>query len=289
MNTLEQYLSTNSSQNQAEGESFAIQWMPDIYTRETLNIGICFKNSESGELESRVLDYFERIQCLYGKNAEFNLKLACEVAADLIKKNSLQDSVQLTQQIRCVKTGYAQGGSTNEILERLYSDLVPLGRKPSKPQAKRYSPTTRDTLYKRLIPSLKESLELDFSKHVPTDPYQKVALPIGEKKVYLPFKRDGGVATLISTAYSDALRAKCNLFDGYQDVDIASSQLPGENNAVFILMPASDAQLEKAVTNAIENQVDEFVWQMKKHQIEVQPHTEQNELANQISDWCLAG
>ncbi|WP_339349884.1 hypothetical protein [uncultured Alteromonas sp.] len=287
MNTLNELLSKEKISGQAEGESYVIQWTPDVYARETLNIGICFKNMATGEFSLKLLNYFERIHCLYGKEAEFNLKLACEVAGELLEKRSRQNNGNLTDQIRCVKTGYAQGSSTKEILAKLFFDLVPLGRVPKKASTKRFNATTRDSLYKSLIPTLKETLDIEFSKYVPENPHQSISLPMGKRDVYVPFKKRTGIATLVSTSYSDVQKVKCNLFEGYQDIEMAASALPRDNNAVFILMPTSASQLETEVLHKIENQIDEFVWQLQRHKIQVEPHTNHSDLANYISDWCL--
>lgn len=287
MNFLNALLEEEKITKQAEGESYAIQWMPDVYTRETLNIGICFNNKVTGEFSHKLLDYFDRIHCLFGKDAEFNLKLACDVANDLLRNGQLEDMEFLTEQIRCVRMGYAQGNSTDEILKRLYFDLVPLGRKPKKPATKKFSPTSRETLYKNLVPFLKESLSIEYSLYVPENPYESIQLPTGKREVYIPFKKSSGIATLISTSYSDIQRVKCNLFEGYQDIDIASSRLSRNNNAVFVLMPTSDSQLDNTVLHEVENQIDNFVWQLQRHKIQVEPHTEHVELARYIAEWCV--
>ena len=48
------------------GEWSLIQWNPDIATEELLNIGVAL--NIGGELQFKMLDYFERLNCLFDES-----------------------------------------------------------------------------------------------------------------------------------------------------------------------------------------------------------------------------
>jgi hypothetical protein len=102
--------------------------------------------------------------------------------------------------------------------------------------------------------------------------------------IYLPFQREDGVATLVSTVYSDIQRVKGNLFDGYRHIDIARTKANKNDNAVFILLP--DAGLKKSTQIDIENQVDDFAWLLQQHKIKVEANVNKSNLATDIANWC---
>jgi hypothetical protein len=284
MQALNKILEQNSNNTKAEGSSYIFQWSPDLSTEEILNIGVGFRDIRSGEFDVKILDYFERIQCLYGQGALFNLQLACNVAEQLISQSNLSDFIQLTPQIRFKKRGYAQGESIDKVLMSLYEDLIPLGAEIRKKVSNKFSSISTDKLYLSLKSELKKKLDLSYSLHVPDSPYTSINYMGKEHQVYLPYDRENGVATLVSTVYSDIQRVKGNLFDSYKHIDIARSKTNKKENAVFILLP--DDTLKGTTQIDIENQVDEFTWLLNQHKIKVESNVNVCNLANDIANWC---
>lgn len=282
MDILNKLLSEKQKQPNVSGQWFAIQWTPDIATAERLNIGVGFVE-QSGEISVSLLDYFERIACLYSKDMIFQLSLACDVSRELIFKRKIHDGY-LTPQIRCRIGGFAQGKNTAEILSTLYKSIVPLGIKHNTPRSKNFTSTSRDALYNGLRNTLKINLEMDFHYHVPENPYQEILDGSRKQVVYLPFRKDDGIATLVSADYSDPQRVKCNIYDGYRDIDIAFQHLKSKSKAIFVLLP--DDSLKPEHKNSIENSLDQFIWFMNKHNVFVESHITPTNLADEISTWC---
>jgi hypothetical protein len=213
----------------------------------------------------------------------FQLSLACDVSRELILNRKISEGF-LTPQIRCTLGGFAQGKNVTEVLSQLYNSIVPLGRKLKLPRNKNFTSTSRDALYNSLRDTLKVNLEMDFHYHVPENPYQEIADESRKQVVYLPFRKDDGVATLVSAVYSDPQRVKCNIYDGYRDIDIAFQNLNSKSKAIFVLLPDDNLKLEHK--NSIENELDQFVWFMNKHDVFVESHVTPTNLADEISTWC---
>lgn len=282
MNKLNHLLSEKQNTTNVSGQWFAIQWTPEVSTAERLNIGVGLVD-DNGNISVNLLDYFERITCLYSKEMIFQLSLACDISRELILKNKIHDGY-ITPQIRCSLGGFAQGKNTTEILSLLFKSVVPLGNKIKITRNKSFSSISRDTLYNSLYDHLKSNLELDFHFHVPTNPYKEIEDTSRKQIVYLPFIKENGIATLVSAAYSDPQRVKCNTYDGYRDIDIAVQSLKSKSNAIFMLLP--DDSLKDEQKTHIENEIDNFLWFMNKHNVFVESNISTVELANEISDWC---
>ena len=282
MNRLNHLLSEKQNTTIASGQWFAIQWTPDASTAERLNIGVGLVD-ENGNISVNLLDYFERITCLYSKEMIFQLSLACEISREVILKKKIFDGY-ITPQIRCTLGGFAQGKNTAEILSLLFKSVVPLGNKIKNQREKHFTSISRDALYNSMQDILKINLELDFHFHVPTNPYKEIDDLNRKQIVYLPFIKENGIATLVSAAYSDPQRVKCNTYDGYRDVDIAFQSLKSKSNAIFMLLP--DDNLKEDQKIHIENEIDKFLWFMNKHNVFVESNVSHENLANNISDWC---
>lgn len=283
MKKLNDILNSTHRIKNTSGCWYQVQWSPDITAGELLNIGVGFKDS-NGDFSMLMLDYYERINCLYGKDMQFQLELACNVAREIILSKNISDSIQLTPNIAINKKGFAQGKSTTDILKTLYDNTISLSKKIRKPSNSRFSSTSRDVLYNALNSRLKLNLDVDFSTHVPTNPYQTISEGNLVHNLFLPYKKNNGVATLVSTAYSDIHRVKCNLFDGYRDIDIASNHLKTKQNAIFLRLP--DDSLKKETQFEIENELDKFIWLLKPHNFYVGSHVNEESLADEISEWC---
>ncbi|NOH93538.1 hypothetical protein F0229_13320 [Vibrio sp. AIC-3] len=284
MNELKKLLEAKKQTALIKGSWFAIQWRPDIATGEVLNIGVGYKTSE-GHVSVQMLDYFDRIECLYSKEMIFHVELACEVARYKILSGGFDKNI--APQITCEERGFAQGKSEHAVLSRLFTSVVTLGKKKRVRAATRsFTSVNRDALYNSLKNQLKLDLNLSYSKHVPENPNHEITNSNIVHRLYLPFRKDTGNATLISAAYKDTQRVKCNLFDGSRDMEIAVDELKTKNNAIFLMLPGDGLDIEKQ--HEIENDIDKFVWMMKKHAIKVECESTETELAHKVSEWCLS-
>ncbi|MGF1748245.1 hypothetical protein [Vibrio cionasavignyae] len=280
---LDEILKSQTKRENIEGSWFSIQWSPDIGAGELHNIGVGFRSTD-GALNVRMLDYFDRIECLYSKEAIFHVQLACDVAQESILTTGSTENI--SPQIQCHHKGFAQGKSESEILKKLYNSVVSLGHKKRiRASASTFTTINRDNFYTSLKGKLQVNLELDYIKHVPENPYHNVKDGNFSHKLYLPFRKEQGNATLVSAAYTNDQRVKCNLYDGSRDIDIAIEQLKSKNNAIFLIAPGDGLDVSKRTI--IENDIDKFTWLMSRHNVHIDCETDEDILADRITDWCI--
>lgn len=280
---LNKLLYSKKPENLLKGNYYIIQWTPNIITEEKINIGVIFEENLNKQKTVRMIDVYERIYYMYTKNIKFNLDIACEISQNHLLKNELKDG-KITEQINLLKLGFTQGISHKEIITNLYENLIPLGKKTSERKKKSFITKSREIIFKELKNDLKLNLNLLYESHIPENSY----LDIDGQIAYLPFKKENGVATLISANYVDNQRIKCNLFDGYRDIEIARNIKENKNNAIFIALPQWKEKNNKDQLN-IENELDKFYWLTKKHNIFVESNSNVRNLANNISTWCTDG
>lgn len=122
---IDEILNTKESEiDLIKGGWFLIQWCHTLGSDEYLNIGVGFLSGK-GIANVKMLDQFDRVESFLGEQYVFHAKLACDVAKDYIEVNGVDASFP---QIRVVQKGFSQGKDADEILERLYSDMVTLAR-----------------------------------------------------------------------------------------------------------------------------------------------------------------
>lgn len=267
----------------SSGEWFAIQWTPDLATGEKLNIGVCFRET-SGSSYVQVLEYFDRINCLYSQSAVLHLRLACEVAKEAVMLNKYIETACISG-ISFVPKGFAQGKSPDDILSSLFSNVVPLAIRKSKPKEKAYYPVSRERLYNIMDSRLKNFLEYDeyFSMVEPT-PVKRVSLGSQVQSLFLPYTAGRSIGTIASAAYADENTAKCHLYDAQRDISLALGNFNEySSGAIFILSPNNDLKVEKR--DQVDSEIDKFCWYLKTLSVFTEVDSEPVLLADKAAHW----
>ncbi|WP_312120258.1 hypothetical protein [Kosakonia cowanii] len=267
----------------SSGEWFAIQWTPDLATGEKLNIGVCFRET-SGSSYVQVLEYFDRINCLYSHSAVLHLRLACEVAKEAVMLNQYIETTCISG-VSFVPKGFAQGKSPDDILSSLFSNVVPLAIRRSKPKEKAYYPVSRERLYNIMDSRLKTSLEYDeyFSMVAPT-PVKRVNLGNQVQSLFLPYTAGRSIGTIASAAYADENTAKCHLYDAQRDISLALGNFNEyTSGAIFILSPNNDLKVEKR--DQVDSEIDKFCWYLKTLSVFTEVDSEPVLLADKAAHW----
>jgi len=267
----------------SSGEWFAIQWTPDLATGEKLNIGVCFRESSGGSYV-QVLEYFDRINCLYSQSAVLHLRLACEVAKEAVMLNQYIETACLSG-ISFVPKGFAQGKSPDDILSSLFSNVVPLATRKSKPKEKAYYPVSRERLYNIMDGRLKTSLAYDaYFSMVEPAPVKRVNLGSQVQSLFLPYTAGRSIGTITSAAYADENTAKCHLYDAQRDISLALGNFNEySSGAIFILSPNNDLKVEKR--DQVDSEIDKFCWYLKTLSVFTEVDSEPVLLADKAAHW----
>lgn len=271
-----------------QGTWYRIQWTPDVDARERLNIGIAFVDSE-GNRYVQTIDEFARLRCLYGQEALFHAQLACQVAQELVKDEQHFDKLDM-QQLFFMEGDFAQGESVIQILDRLVSDLVPLGI--SSPRTSRHVPVRREAASRNVYEALAQRLGRNTAlKYMPEQPTIKTD---GGFKIYLPFRREtgskhvGSAATLVSADFTKPEKVQSELFVGYRDISVALNENLFSQGEIFILRPNKESMRKDALKYA-EEETNNFVHYLKSMRIPFQQGDNSKEITERVEEWCLAG
>lgn len=267
-----------------KGEWSVIQWTPDHAAGEKYNIGVAFRDFNSQEISVSMLDYFERIKCLYDEAMIFHVQLACDVAREmLLRRHSIDKPIG--SNISFQQRGFAQGEDTAQLLSQLYKTAVPLARKIRVSGARAFTTRSRDHVHSALRDNLKHRPDFDFRHYAPVDPYHYIQDGLVSHRLYLPFRKDNAVATLASAAYVEPQRVKCNLYDGWRDLDVAKTNMDIKESAIFFLLPGDG--LKRTQKDSIDNEIDTFVWHMKKTGVHLGYQTDLDKLSDEVEEWCM--
>lgn len=283
MINFESLINDFSDKPASSGEWFTIQWTPDFATGEKLNIGVCFRDN-LGCSYAQVLEYFDRINCLYSQSAVLHLRLACEVAKEAVMLNQYTETAYMSG-ITFVPKGFAQGKSPDDILSSLFLNVVPLAIRKSKPKEKAYNPISRERLYTIMDNHLKNSLEYDeyFSMAEPT-PVKRVSLGSQIQSLFLPYTAGRSIGTIASAAYADENTAKCHLYDAQRDISLALGNFNEyQSGAIFILSPNNDLKVEKR--DQVDSEIDKFCWYLKTLSVFTEVDSEPVLLADKAAYW----
>lgn len=276
-------LNEHSHQPIIKGEWFTIQWSPDIATGEKLNIGVCFKDNLGGAFV-QTLEYFDRISCLYSHSMAFHLKLACDVAREIILSGDDFLSNKY-QNLTFKNNGYAQGESVDDIVSSLFSNVVPLSIKVTKKRERAYAPISRDRLYNLMDGYFKQHLKFEEYFEM-RDPSPSKRVPLGQQSqtIYLPYRAKSSLGTIASAAYSDENLAKCHLYDAQRDISLAlKSYSEYKDGAIFILSPDNNLKVEKR--DQVDLEIDKFCWYLKTLNIETEVDNDPDILSDRAVHW----
>lgn len=276
-------LEEHSNKPVVSGEWFTIQWEPDLASGEKLNIGVAFRET-SGESFVQVLDYYERIKCLYSPAAVYHLSLACEVAKEVALTNQISNESKICG-VSFISNGYAQGDSADEIISSMFQNIVPLAIKYERNREKAYYPVSRERLHTIINGQLKSKLQYEeYFNMVEPAPLKRVNLGNQSQSLFLPYKARDSIATIASAAYADENTAKCRLYDAQRDVSLAVNNFNEFNSgAIFILSPSNELKVEKR--DQVDSEIDKFCWYLKTQSIFTQVDCDPESLADKAAAW----
>jgi len=281
MESLEKLLNQESNTPSVKGEWFSICWKPDAGTQDLLTIGVGFV--ENGRVHSRVLDYFERIKCLYADKGVYHAELVTSIVKESLRQNVKTAPIP---QITYTQKGFAQGFTIEEVVSSLFEQTVALAKKIRQrdKSKERFSSINTEKLYTCLLDELKVISGIEYDNFTPPDS----SIVVGQHELFIPF-RDGKnlVGGLASAVYSNTSTIELSLLKAARDVEAAVKLGKGKNSSIFILKPGNELnKVSQEQTILIDNIMDKFDWHMKKQGIKVGSHTTFNGLAEEIYDWA---
>lgn len=256
------------------GRVFVIRCMPDVFTAEILNVGVC-GISASGQRLVKVMTEPGRLACLYGDSA-INVVLLAQAAAEAARTGARSPSPQI---IFDEPTPY-YNTTLNDQVDNTFADQVTAAL-PQR-QAADTEQLTDEVARQRTIDAIKlaRGLETDF---IANTPLVILSTDSGPRPIYIPLQPARAVGTIRSASYSPE-SLKMHLLESVLDMEAAQRYKQKPAAGLFILRPASK---EKKLNAAIDKTIDAIAWRCHKSlQLEVEPTPEK--LALVVTQWADA-
>lgn len=241
MNTLSKLRERLKSQDTSltRGEWRPIKICLDEDTGEFLNAGVMFQHSAG--VEVRMLDNFERLQCLYDKRINTdNLNHMLIDIEETIRhhKGVFADSI-ISNHVHLGPSRFAAGHSPESVVNEFFSDVVTLGRTSTKTKGNNFvyqsSQKTRDIL----LTIMRQKMFLDAERIIQNEPYF-LKLRNGERSlpVDIPLLSASAASTIVSAWYKSPMVVENNILHASTDLILLSSNDYNiQNKAVSVLMP----------------------------------------------------
>lgn len=274
---------SNFAQNILKGEWSLIQWNPDIATEEFFNIGVSF--CQDNNQVFKMLDYFNRVNCLYDADTVEHLKRIMELSLSSLQSGCFEFS----DQIRVINKGIAKGKTQEAILERLYDRVVTLGHPHEEIVRVRrnFKNVQNDRLIKRVPDTIRRKLKVNNRSNLlgffPEDSY----LDCNQNKLYVPMRSSDQFASIVSVVTPNLDTINNNYLTLVTDLITASALKKKEAN--FFVLRANADELKKLTTqesDAIDETISRLDFKFKNQGLTIETSDSEDEMNDQIIHWA---
>jgi len=265
------------------GYWYKVQWAYSPVTEERLNVGVVFIDG-AGKQHSKFLNSFERLNCLYSnfnmENFKFIIKSAGEAVSSGYRECPIE-TIMFTEPLQ------AYGDSVDQILNRLFEKVVPLGR-PTIKKARQPSEFATNNLVDYIYEEIKKRKPFDSIKFLAPEPIMYRDNQGFEHSLRLHLSKPGYIGGIASTVYSSVQNAIFNLLEVANDIEFAAS-IQGRNSdklALFVMSPSSNnCTLPKASIQQIGRKIDDIFFKLESKGIEVFADDNEGDIVGNIIDW----
>lgn len=265
------------------GEWSLIQWNPDIATEELFNIGVAL--NVDGQLQFKMLDYYERLTCLFDQDAIQHLKDVMELSEHALKHHCYDFS----DQIKWVNKGTTKGRNEEEILERLYNRVVTLGKHCNK-QINRtdFKTVQNEAFVKRMTKRLRDQFVNNTQMLNIIKSGQDQFINFNNDQLYVPLQGNQSFGGIVSVVTKNIDRINANYLTNANDLKTASL-LHNKQPKLFILSPSDDElnKLDSDVAEKIDYLIDSLNRKQEQQGLQIESETDEDILKDKVEYWAL--
>lgn len=276
MNALSKLLqSSSASVMTPNGHAFVIRAIPDLFTGEVVNIGVCVASPEGKRLV-RVIDKPGRLECFYGDAAQEVVLLAKH--AEYCALNGLPspgNNVIFDLPIPFYNV------SPQQALNGFFVDLVTAAISKTATQEPKAQFTTEDarSAVTRLVKEMRANVALD--SLVAETPNILINVSDRPRLVNVPLQPTFGAGTVESADYG-AETIRFHLLDRITDLAAVYQAGKATQLAIFIVRPQHPMS-EKQLLH-IDNAIDKVLWKVPKNmRVEIESSVQRT--AELVIEW----
>lgn len=254
------------------GRMFVIRCIPDVFTGESFNVGVCAIEATTGRRKVKVITEPGRLACFYGDSAA-NVVALAQAGAEAAESGASSPSEQI---IFDMPTPY-YNASLDDLVTNTFglqvTAAIPYKDKKEKEQI------TDEDARQITINAIKTARALD-TEFIASTPMVILNTDTGPRQVYIPLQTRQAVGTIRSADYSpDSL--KVHLMESVLDMEAAQRWREKRAAGLFILRPTSK---NKKLNDAIDRTIDAVLWRCNKSlHVDIEPTAQ--ELADKIGKW----
>lgn len=254
------------------GVVFVIRCIPDIYTGEQFNVGVCAVDGITGKRHVKVIATAGRLQCLYGDAAYKVINLA-QVACEAAEKSQASPSPQIvfdepTPFYNSTAEAVAVNTFNDQVTVALPQRELSGGALINDEQA-----------LAMVADEIKLMQNLPFGM-IANTPQVIINTERGARAMHIPLQPENGVGT-IKSAFFSAPTLKNHLMDSVLDLDCASRYRSKKYQGLFLLRPSG---LHKARSEAIDNVIDSITFRAPANMV-IEVSEDAHTLALACAEW----
>ncbi len=270
------------NEKNADYQWFNIQLTPDLASGETLNIGVATINP-SGHINTKMLDYFDRLECLFHKSFTDEVKFIIKIIEHELKSGNT--SAIPVANVSYTPARYAAGNDENQVLNTLYKTTVTLASFPKEPQKREFRPASNEEIRAIIFNKIKQNIGLSAS-FLAQSPMYNIDDGNSSHQLDLPLQGFGLLGSIVSAVYKSTDRIEMNILRAIVDLDIAARIHPKDRLGLFVCKPKIDKNFTQDNANAIDNLFDQADWKAKKRGITFAADDNTGRLADNITEWA---
>lgn len=275
--------SATEKKKNIKGNWSIVQWVPDIATEETHNIGIVLDVENDSSF--RFLDTFDRVKCLYDENTVMHLQDVIELTHDAlgVGKHNFSD------QIKLINKGITKGRSLDEILDRLYLRAISLAKPHVQREVRRdsFSIVRNDDFVKRVPKKIREqfikSNDRDLANLFPVDQY----IDVLNNRLKVPIRSNSHYGSITSVVTTSINTINTNYLMAATDL-LAAAKGDAKIPTFFVLTPAEDelAKLDKSKVDQIDLTIDRLNFKMEQQDVKLICESSEDLLVDKMKFWA---
>ena len=281
-----QHKTQRSLEHAVKGHVSLIRFVPDLFSGECMNIGVCFVE-DNGRVHTKMLDSFHRLKCLYDEritdaDMKYTINIINSVLPDVLNDNTPQ-LVSPGANVFFGEKMFAQGESVDAILNRLYHDAVSLAV-PFHEKDKRNKGVDTTQARKMITHELQELIPIGFNRIIPENNLYTYKDNTGATHALdIPIRgaHGGFLGTMISACQSEII-VKQNLLEANMDLRLARNKFKDDRMGCFVLR---DDNMDDRRSRQVDNAIDKLAWKIKGLGTHLEVASSPAKLAEHIVEW----
>lgn len=257
---------------QPAGMVFVIRCVPDIFTSEQFNIGVCAIDN-NGNRKAKVITEPGRLSCFYGESAS-NVVLLAQAALEAALAGVQPPSSQI---IFDTPTPY-YNVTIEDLVANTFADQVTAAL-PHR-QSSEKEMIDDEKAWEKVSDAIKLAKKLD-TPMLANTPQVIIQTEKGLRTLRVPLQPINGVGTIRSAYYSPST-LKTHLMDSVLDMECAARYRNKKHMGLFILRPP---KASKELNKQLDAVIDGIAYRAPVTMVMDQGYSP-NDLANLVTHWA---